>query len=283
MHSDGRALHNLPEEENNNSDDNQHTNPQQHQPVGSSTGPPLFDGSVANARGCASTIMHLACALDVPLALAFLLAMGADARASHTAFRRLMVHEAACNGSIQCLALLLELGEKFGQERRVPNLASTLHLPFLPRRIDRSQALAPIHVMAQHPALLLSGNGVKNGGQTDFVSMLRLFRQMSQEVVAGRIPELDAARQIMKQATQAESSQVALAQACGFDHHRLVVDSIFVHHRSFRETTGGSSDGHGNTPLRWAAFKNETECVSLLLRFNADANARAQPVSKILQ
>ena len=145
--------------------------------------------------------------------------MGADARASHTAFRRLMVHEATCNGSIQCLALLLELGEKFGQERRVPNLASTLHLPFLPRRIDRSQALAPIHVMAQHPALLLSGDGVKNGGQTDFVSMLRLFRQMSQEVAAGRISALDA-------------------------------------------------------------FKNETECVSLLLRFNADANARAQPVSK---
>ena len=85
-------------------------------------GPPLFDGNVANSTppplggisagpsGGSGTILHLACALDAPLALAFLLSMGADARSTHTAFRRLMIHEAACNGSIQCLALLLELG-----------------------------------------------------------------------------------------------------------------------------------------------------------------------------
>ena len=39
----------------------------------------------------------------------------------------------------------------------------------------------------------------------------------------------------------------------------------------------GCADGHGNTPLHWAAFKNETECVSLLLKFEADPNARAHP------
>ena len=39
----------------------------------------------------------------------------------------------------------------------------------------------------------------------------------------------------------------------------------------------GCADGHGNTPLHWAAFKNETDCVSLLLRYNADPNARAHP------
>ena len=106
--------------------------------------------------------------------------------------------------------------------------------------------------------------------------MLRLFRQMSQKVAKGQISELDAARKIMEQATLTEFSQSALAQACGFSEHRRGSDYDFVHHRSYRETSG-SSDGHGNTPLHWAAFKNETECVSLLLRFNADPNARAQP------
>ena len=95
---------------------------QQQQPQQPQT-PPIFDGSVANstppplggaaagASGGSGTILHLACAMDSPLILAFLLCMGADARASHTAFRRLMIHEAACNGSIHCLRLLLEMGE----------------------------------------------------------------------------------------------------------------------------------------------------------------------------
>lgn len=39
----------------------------------------------------------------------------------------------------------------------------------------------------------------------------------------------------------------------------------------------GWADGHGNTPLHWAAFKNVAPCVSLLLRYSADSNARAQP------
>lgn len=103
-----------------------------------SSRPPIFDGSVANATppplggpgagasGGAGTILHLACALDVPLALAFLLAMGADARASHTAFRRLLIHESACNGSIKCLTLLLELGQKHGDNEAAKESSSNL-------------------------------------------------------------------------------------------------------------------------------------------------------------
>mmetsp|Transcript_30057 Transcript_30057/g.36677 ORF Transcript_30057/g.36677 Transcript_30057/m.36677 type:complete len:604 (+) Transcript_30057:159-1970(+) len=34
------------------------------------------------------------------------------------------------------------------------------------------------------------------------------------------------------------------------------------------------SDGHGNTPLHWAAFKNHPECISRLLSAGADHNSR---------
>ena len=67
---------------------------------------PLFDGSAAGSGG---TLLHLACIVDAPLALALLLALGGDPTGRHSAFRRLPVHEACCSDSQQCLALLLHL------------------------------------------------------------------------------------------------------------------------------------------------------------------------------
>ena len=37
------------------------------------------------------------------------------------------------------------------------------------------------------------------------------------------------------------------------------------------------TDSHGNTPLHWAAFQNQSRVVQLLLEFGADANAVAAP------
>lgn len=251
--------------------------------VANATPPPPLAASAAGASGGAGSILHLACALDIPLALAFLLAMGGDARASHTAFRRLMIHEAACNGSVQCLTLLLELGQKYAENDNndVSSRIRNSRLPFIPRRIDSSQAMAPIHVYAAHPELFMRAyeNPIffdqdSSNPKTDFMSLLVLFRDLSSQVKAGTISELDAARKIMDSATLTRQSEASLARSCGF---RANIDSFS--HRSFlrRNDTNGISDGHGNTPLHWAAFKNETECVSLLLRFNADPNARAHP------
>lgn len=257
---------------------------------------PAFDGSVANATpphplvgftagasGGAGTILHLACALDIPLALAFLLAMGGDARASHTAFRRLMIHEAACNGSAQCLTLLLELGQQYAENENsdVSSRIRNSRLPFVPRRIDSTQAIAPMHVYAAHPELFMREyeNSLyfdqnTSKPKSDFMSLLRLFRDLSKQVKACTISELDAARQIMDNATLSRQSELSLAKSCGF---RTNIDSFSRRLFPRRGDSSGISDGHGNTPLHWAAFKNETECVSLLLRFNADPNARAHP------
>jgi len=67
-----------------------------------------------------------------------------------------------------------------------------------------------------------------------------------------------------------ESSRTSLARSCNFL-------STYPPPRTLLRPHGGNSDGHGNTPLHWAAFKNETACVSLLLQYQADPNARAHP------
>lgn len=260
--------------------------------------PPIFDGSVANATppplggpgngsfGGAGTILHLACALDVPLALAFVLAMGADARATHTAFRRLMIHEAACNGSLNCLTLLLELGQKFAEKdakngdgkKPARTGGLDLDLPFLPRRIDRMEAIAPLQMYVRHTAGLFGRKSSSSEATApmdrgnDFLSVLRIFRDYSKQVKDGTISELDAARKVLEYASLNEESRNSLARSCGF-----ISEVSPAVTRSFLRPQGGSLDGHGNTPLHWAAFKNEIECVALLLQYKADPNARAHP------
>jgi hypothetical protein len=264
---------------------------------GSNAAPPIFDGSVANATppplggsaagasGGAGTILHLACALDVPLALALLLAMGADARASHTAFRRLMIHEAACSGSIKCLTLLLEMGAKYGATEGVedvnariptrPRSATTreMGLPFLPRRIDRGETFASLQLYAQQSGLFTNAKprAAKEDKATDFLTILRIFRECTIAVKKGAMTELDAGRKVLEHACLADTSVASFAKSCSFNPNESKIP------RSILRPNGGSADGHGNTPLHWAAFKNEVACVSLLLKFNADANARAHP------
>ena len=298
-------------------------------------GPPIFDGSVANATpqtGGAGTILHLACALDEPLCLAFGLAMGADARASHTAFRRLMIHEAACNGSIQCLTLLLELGRHYGSTLqdndadaklppRMTRHARAFELLFLPRRLDRSGVMVPLHLYAHqgsptppqplqtdsskmnnsnninnniHSNGRTSNNGAsfmgrkkkqhsKNCVGTDFLTLLQSFRMYARQVKEGELSELDAARKVLQLASLSDSSKISLARSCAFkgpqQQQEQPSSEMALRNRGRHHLNGNNSnsDGHGNTPLHWAAFKNETECVSLLLSYGANPNARAHP------
>jgi Ankyrin repeats (3 copies) len=274
-------------------------------------GPPLYDGSVANSTppplggisagpsGGSGTILHLACALDAPLALALLLAMGADARSTHTAFRRLMIHEAACNGSIQCLTLLLELGQACAQSDQEETKMPTKRLPDSARH-SASQELGFFEDDASTfseyqrrrstevrsrglfgsdscggPARSSSSSPSSSPSERprgDFVQFLRVFRDCATMVRNGFMTELDAARSVLSHARLAEPSRVSLAHSCTFQK------GFFALSRGiFRPRGGGCADGHGNTPLHWAAFKNEVKCVSLLLAFNADPNARAHP------
>lgn len=279
---------------------------------GQENNPPIFDGSVANstpaplggtaagASGGSGTALHLACALDRPLTLAFLLIMGADGRASHTAFRRLVIHEAACNGSINCLRLLLEMGYKFATKGGSEKTDSSSAVPFLPDAMELSSSSSVMHgplISARVPPPIAmnfrhfrrgaggsfsrstSVRKSNHGGSdsqheyhskhADFLSMLRQYQNCCALVRNGEISELQAARSLLAHAPLLETTRNALVRTCTFQNDAYVTHSFL---RPY-----GCADGHGNTPLHWAAFKNETECVRLLLRYNADPNARAHP------
>ena len=253
--------------------------------------PPIFDGSVANstppplggasagASGGAGTILHLACALDFPLILAFLLVMGADGRAIHTGFRRLMIHEAACNGSINCLVLLLEMGKKFSQEsQQYGDLSSSspqffpdaLPLPSARFLTGRSTYLSPSMATLATNMHQFQRVPTKIGTlQRDYLATLDQFRALTTRVQDGLMTELEAARSFLKSAALPETTWASLIRSCAFKEESLSP-------RAFLRPLA-CADGHGNTPLHWAAFKNETQCVSLLLQFDANPNARAHP------
>lgn len=257
-------------------------------PDGDEQLPPIFDGSVANATppplggasagssGGAGTILHLACAMDSPLVLAFLLAMGADGRASHTAFRRLMIHEAACNGSIQCLTLLLEMGKKYSKMMELQQNEPVV-VPFFPASLafpgsnlltntDPSRSIPPIGINVRQ---FRRENKRFHSHKGDYLGLLRRFRTISKRVKNGEISQLDAARTYLNSATLMESTRASLVRSCAFKKDALSSRTYIRPH--------GCADGHGNTPLHWAAFKNETTCVSLLLKYDANPNARAHP------
>ena len=256
--------------------------------------PPIFDGSVANATppplggsgagasGGSGTILHLACAMDQPLILAFLLSMGADGRATHTAFRRLMIHEAACNGSIQCLQLLLEMGHKYAKCCETKeSTSSSSSVPFFPEGFELSSSnnessssrrsrFPPPITMNMRYFRRETVSPLETANRGDFLTTLRKFRSSFESVRRGEVTELEAARSLMADAFLTESTRTSLIRSCAFKNDSFTVRRSFMR-------PNGCADGHGNTPLHWAAFKNETDCVSLLLRYNADPNARAHP------
>mmetsp|Transcript_12128 Transcript_12128/g.28774 ORF Transcript_12128/g.28774 Transcript_12128/m.28774 type:complete len:791 (-) Transcript_12128:49-2421(-) len=266
-------------------------------PQGRENDPPIFDGSVANATpaphggvGATSgtgTILHLVCAMDRPLMLAFLLIMGADGRANHTAFRRLMIHEAACNGSINCLTLLLEMGHRYSKEME-DNATSTScyksNVPFLPDAMERSSPTSSSPRLSARPTPQISVNlrdigranqRARNDDHDDIrvsncIPFLRKFKSVANLVREGDLTELQAARSLLAHTHILERTRNALISSCTFRNDKLYAIHSFL--RPF-----GCADGHGNTPLHWASFKNERECVALLLRYNADPNARAHP------
>uniref|UniRef100_A0A7S2XSN4 Uncharacterized protein n=1 Tax=Attheya septentrionalis TaxID=420275 RepID=A0A7S2XSN4_9STRA len=247
-------------------------------------GAPLFDGSVAVATpperlntsgpsGGNGTALHLACALDAPFALAVLLVMGAAATSRHTAFRRLMIHEAACCGSQKCLKLCLELGEQFAmeaeddakiameQEEGEYVVANNMDDSSGISCKDESVSYKKVAVEVQVSDI---DTGYSHGllRRTSFATTLRLINDLTRKMKLGEIDELDAARSLIRMAEVPALTKAVLIRSCTFS------------------TTGdishwGFVDGHGNTPLHWASFKNAGECVSILLDYEADPDARA--------
>jgi ankyrin repeat protein len=230
----------------------------------------LFDGAIANATplgnyssgGGVGTILHLACALDLPFALAMLLIMGADASARHTAFRRLMLHEAACSNSPKCLRLLLEMGQQHYSDliAKGISVAGLNYTPLWNAESSKSQIISDV-----------KQSGLKSDGNTNistrntnkhmdfsYPEILCICQKYAQMVKNNHLSDYDAAVALMSEVSISDQNKYFIASTC-----RVHFDDI------------NTSDGHGNTALHWAAFKNSYSCSELLLKYQSNVNAKA--------
>jgi hypothetical protein len=146
----------------------------------------------------------------------------------------------------------------------------------------------------------ISGEGKKGSGLLPFPLALKIIWDTIQLVRSGRISELDAAHSILDQIRVTRRTKALLAMQCSpISSKSEQGDSIVAPPLSspssllgvvgvnqlFLPIQGNNSlvfnkcnvDGHGNTPLHWAAFKNSVRAMDVLLSHGMDVNCRAQP------
>jgi len=257
--------------------------------------PPLFDGAVANGTpiataqhigrgGGSGTIQHLACAIDSPFALALVLVMGADASSRHTAFRRLIIHEAACCDSPKCLRLLLEIGKGHVSTVSASETSAGIvkgketHDPNRPMKRQRSSNCLRNLAKADKNSSNLSNC------RKPFTSLLQLALNLVEEIGNHKISDLQAARRLLSYAPLNDSNKSVMSVICNVKQLPKVKKNPkqtfphFISYARVRETPSliTNVDGHGNTALHWASFKNSAACVSLLFEYEADPNSVAQ-------
>lgn len=247
----------------------------------------IFDGAVAHGTpvgnahtrglgGGSGTIQHLACALDSPFGLALVLAMGADVSSRHTAFRRLVVHEAACCDSPCCLELLLELGKDVDKVKN--GAKSDNGCMGCQERFSYDGTSYPVKRQKSNNCLLdlvKSENRPIQSNRMPFTSLLSYALELLKQFKMEKITEMDAARLILSKATISDENKAIISLICKVDQQEVQAQSqVFPHYLTYARIT--NVDGHGNTALHWAAFKNAASCVKLLLKFGANPNAVAE-------
>lgn len=248
---------------------------------------PIYDGAVANATpmgvvgtirtrsGGSGTILHLACALDSAFVLAVLLVMGADPSSRHTIFQRLQIHEAAACDSPQCLSLLLELGEKYEQElmdglcRKDASKHIGSDVGNLSCSVDLVSGRFPKTSMESMTCMHLTSN------KSAFVHLLQRILDLSLKIETKQLTELEAAHLLLAQADISMENKVIIAATCHMNRSETMQNmgrAVLCKDLISTSMNATYADGHGNSPLHWASFKNATACVSLLLSHQANPN-----------
>ena len=272
-------------------------------------GTPIANTQVRGSGGGSGTIQHLACALDSPFGLALVLAMEADVSSRHTTFRRSILHEAACCNSPNCLRLLLELGK--GIDSVTNNNQSMLSASSSNNERCLSGCQQPQEEGMMMMMMYTKKNNCFDGDfihpekrqkssncLTDlsskeskplskkkknitFTSLLKLGMDLITQMKEGKITELEAARALLSKATISDVNKEIISVICRVDiqnESQRMPSQSYPHFISFLRDTSlslSNTDGHGNTALHWAAFKNSASCIKLLIEYNADPDATA--------
>lgn len=263
-------------------------------------GTPVANNQVRGLGGGSGTIQHLACAIDSPFGLALVLAMDADVSSRHTTFRRLIIHEAACCNSPNCLRLLLELGKgtDFLMNKDDDNAATVTNKEgclgchqMQGGEDDCMNCLDGdfIHPEKRQKSISCLSNLASceskqphSKPRITFLSLLNLIMALIGQIEEKKMTELEAARILLSKARISDVNKEIISVICRVDSRQEANKTSSQTYPQFisflRETSSSLSntDGHGNTALHWAAFKNSASCIKLLFEYNADPNAIAE-------
>ena len=136
---------------------------------------------------------------------------------------------------------------------------------------------------------------------TSFPVALKVMCNAMQLLRTGDMSEIDAAHYVLDRVSISKQAKLVLALQCPhlpptvtvmqvaglsnssspfatISSFSTVNDPFRSNHRDMQTLfIKRNVDGHGNTPIHWAAFKNSVRAMDVLLSFNVDVNIRAQP------
>lgn len=271
-------------------------------------------GDLPNGGTGHGTAQHLACLLDSPLALVILIVIGVDVNSRHTAFRRLAMHEAACADSPRCLSLLMGAATRYASEidsEKMQEDASLFGMGASANFVAASatgtvpmeqDSLPPLNTMADSPRSgskiklpFFSGWGDKSPGHKSnkgdeflcgngrtFLEALRTIWNVVILVKSGDMSEEDAAQDILDQIGVSSRTKMSLASQIEMRCENAEArrnSALFLYGLAMppKPRVPNNIDGHGNTPLHWASFKNSVRAIDILLSHNVNVNFPAQP------
>lgn len=119
-----------------------------------------------------------------------------------------------------------------------------------------------------------------------FPDALKTVWGVIKSVRCGDMSERDAADHILEHVGVSSKTRSALALQLGVDAEtdkaeRKKMAALYLYglarYPPQQPRVQNNIDGHGNTPLHWASFKNSTRAIDVLLAYNVDVNFRAQP------
>jgi ankyrin repeat protein len=132
-----------------------------------------------------------------------------------------------------------------------------------------------------------------------FPVTLKVLWNAIQYLRSGQMNEVDAARYILERLEVSSKSMLTLALQCPhlplamekseekttYSFSLASIPGVSAANQLFRSNHRDMQslfikrnvDGHGNTPLHWAAFKDSVRAIDVLLSYNVDVNTRAQP------
>ena len=138
----------------------------------------------------------------------------------------------------------------------------------------------------------------KTSESTSFPVALKVMWDAVQFLRSGDMNELDAAHHILDRVKISKKAMVILALQCPHLPPTMKQNEEKSHSSPFTSIPALSAvnqlfqsnhrdmqslfikrnvDGHGNTPLHWAAFKDSVRAMDVLISYNVDVNSRAQP------